>query len=397
MRPLGLAGIDPNVLGNSLTNVDPLRGTEDKNMSNSPSNSAAVVEHSIETQQPKASTYTAVEVSAPGQLRIVQRQVAEPGPGQVRIRVEACGICHTDAYTVNGTYPGLTLPRVPGHEVIGRIEELGPGVSAWKVGQRVGVGLIAGADGVCEPCKRGDSVNCQKPVLSGVTADGGYAEVMIAETRGIASIPDELSSVEAAPLLCAGVTTYNALRNAGLRGGDLVAVQGIGGLGHLGVQFARQMGFRTVAIGRGRDKQKLAEDLGAHLYIDAAVNDAATVLQRMGGARAILATGTSGEAMGRLLDGLAVRGKLIVVGVPADPIQLAAIPLVIGGRSVYGSLTGTPIDSEDTFAFSVLENIRPMIETVPLERATDAYARMIEGKARFRMVLVTKSGMAQTA
>jgi D-arabinose 1-dehydrogenase-like Zn-dependent alcohol dehydrogenase len=227
--------------------------------------------------------------------------------------------------------------------------------------------------------------------------DGGYAEVMIAEARGIAYIPDELSSAEAAPLLCAGVTTYNALRNAGLRSGDLVAVQGIGGLGHLGIQFARQMGFRTVAIGRGRDKEKLAKDLGAHLYIDAAGEDAAAVLQRIGGARAILASGTSGDAMARLVGGLAVRGKLIVVGAPEDPIPLNALPLIFGGRSVYGSLTGTPIDNEDTVSFSVLENIRPMIETVPLEEAADAYARMMQGKARFRMVLVTKDGAPQSA
>lgn len=334
-------------------------------------------------------TYKAVEVSAPGVLRVVERPVSEPGTGQVRIRVEACGICHTDASTVTGTYPGLILPRVPGHEVVGRIEALGSGVSRWKIGQRVGVGLIAGEDGVCEPCRRGDMVNCQNPVVSGVTTDGGYAEVMIAEARGIASIPDDLGSAEAAPLLCAGITTYNALRNAGLRGGDLVAVQGIGGLGHLGVQFARQMGFHTVAIGRGREKEKLAKDLGAHIYIDAAAEDAAVALQRMGGARAILATGTSGVAMGALVSGLAARGKLIVVGVPQDQLQLSAFPLVFGGRSIHGSLTGTPIDNEDTLAFSVLENIRPMIETVPLEEAADGYARMLQGKARFRMVLVT--------
>ena len=340
-------------------------------------------------------TYKAVEVSAPGKLRVVERPVSEPGPGQVRIRVEACGICHTDAATVMGVYPGLTLPRVPGHEVIGRIEAIGSGVSKWKIGQRVGVGLIAGEDGVCESCRRGDAVNCQNPVVLGVTADGGYAEVMIAEARGIASIPDELTSAEAAPLLCAGVTTYNALRNAGLRGGDLVAVQGIGGLGHLGVQFARHLGFHTVAIGKGRDKEKLAKDLGAHVYIDTAVDDAAAALQRMGGARAILATAPSGSSMGPLVSGLATRGKLIVVGVPNDEIRLNAFPLVFGGRSVYGSLTGTPIDSEDTLDFSVLENIRPMIETVSLERAADGYARMMEGKARFRMVLVTKDGAAQ--
>src|SRR6202022_2591208 len=258
------------------------------------------------------STYKAVEVSAPGALRVVERPVSEPEAGQVSIRVEACGICHTDAATITGVYPGLSLPRVPGHEVVGRIEAIGSGVSRWKIGQRVGVGLIAGEDGVCEPCRRGDIVNCQNPVTSGVTVDGGYAEVMIAEARALSSVPDELTSAEAAPLLCAGITTYNALRNAGLRGGDLVAVQGIGGLGHLGVQFARHMGFRTVAIGRGRDKEKLAQDLGAHAYIDATVEDGAAALQRMGGARAILATGTSGAAIGPLVSGLATRGKLIV-------------------------------------------------------------------------------------
>src|SRR6266851_10445910 len=240
-------------------------------------------------------TYKAVEVSAPGELRVVERSVPYPGPGQVRIRVEACGICHTDAATVTGIYAGLKLPRVPGHEVVGSIEALGAGVSRWTVGQRVGVGFFGGEDGMCEPCRRGDIVNCQNPVIPGITVDGGYAEVVIAEARGLASIPDEIRSAEAAPLLCAGITTYNALRNAGLRAGDLVAVQGIGGLGHLGIQFARHMGFRTVAIGRGAEKEKLAKDLGAHVYIDTGVDDAAAVLQRTGGARAILATGTSGS------------------------------------------------------------------------------------------------------
>ena len=331
--------------------------------------------------------YKAVEVSAPGTLRVVERSVSEPGTDQVRLRVEACGICHTDSATVTASYPGLALPRVPGHEVVGRIEAVGSGVAKWKIGQRVGVGFFGGEDGVCEPCRRGDIVNCQNPVIPGITADGGYAEVMIAEARGIASIPDELTSAETAPLLCAGITTYNALRNAGLRAGDLVAVQGIGGLGHLGIQFAKHMGFRTVAIGRGGEKEKLAEDLGAHIYIDTSAVDAATVLQRMGGAKAILAMGTSGAAMAALVPGLSPRGKLIVVGVPQDPIQLSAVSLVFGGRSIYGSLTGTAIDNEDTLAFSVLENIRPMIETLPLEQAADAYTRMMQGKARFRMVL----------
>src|SRR6185436_7148068 len=331
--------------------------------------------------------YKAVEVSAPGTLRVVERSVSEPGTDQVRLRVEACGICHTDAATVTASYPGLALPRVPGHEVVGRIEAVGSGVAKWKIGQRVGVGFFGGEDGVCEPCRRGDIVNCRNPVLPGITVDGGYAEVMIAESRGLVSVPDELTSAEAAPLLCAGITTYNALRNAGLRGGDLVAVQGIGGLGHLGIQFARHMGFRTVALGRGREKEKLAKDLGAHVYVDTAVEDGSAVLQRLGGARAILATGTSGDAMGPLVSGLAVSGKFIVVGVPSDRIQLSASSLVFGGRSIYGALTGTPIDNEDTLAFSLLENIRPMVETVPLEQAAAAYARMMQGKARFRMVL----------
>src|SRR5215471_16120037 len=336
-------------------------------------------------------TYKAVEVSSPGVLRVVERELVEPGSGQVRIRVEACGICHTDAATISGAYRGLTLPRVPGHEAIGRIEALGPDVSRWKVGQRVGVGLIAGEDGVCESCRRGDAVNCDNPVTTGITVDGGYAEVMIAEERGIAAVPDELSSAEAAPLLCAGVTTYNALRNAGLRGGDVVAVQGLGGLGHLGIQFARHMGFRTVAIGRGHDKERLAKELGAHLLIDAAAEDISAALRRLGGARAILATAPSGKSMGPLLLGLSKRGKLLIVGVPSDEIHFNAFALVFGGRSIVGSLTGTPIEIEDTFAFSVLEGIRPMIETAPLEQAAEAYARMMEGKARFRMVLVTEA------
>jgi alcohol dehydrogenase, propanol-preferring len=334
--------------------------------------------------------YKAAEVSEPGKLQIVERPLHEPAAGQVRIRVEACGVCHTDAATVTGSYSGLTLPRVPGHEVVGRIDVLGSGVSRWAVGQRVGVGFFGGEDGVCEPCRRGDIVNCQNPVIPGVTVDGGYAEVMIAESRGLVAIPDQLASAEAAPLLCAGITTYNALRNAGLRAGDLVAVQGIGGLGHLGIQFARRMGFRTVALGRGREKETLAKTLGAHVYIDTAADDAVAALQRLGGARAILATGTSGEAMGPLVSGLAARGKFIVVGVPRDQIQLSASPLVFGGRSIYGALTGTAIDNEDTLAFSVLENVRPMIETRPLEQAADAYARMMQGNARFRMVLTMR-------
>jgi D-arabinose 1-dehydrogenase-like Zn-dependent alcohol dehydrogenase len=334
-----------------------------------------------------ASKYRAVEVSRPGSLRVVERPTIAPGIGQVRLRVEACGVCHSDAATIEGQFPGLTLPRVPGHEVVGRIEEVGPGVSNWKVGQRVGVGFFGGEDGQCEPCRRGDFVNCVRPVIPGITTDGGYAEVMIAEARALAAIPDELASTEAAPLLCAGITTYNALRNAGLRSGDLVAIQGVGGLGHLGIQFARRMGFRTVALARGADKERLAKELGAHAYIDTSAEDGASVLQRMGGADAILATAPSGSAMAPLMAGLAVRGKLIVVGVAPDPIPVSTVSLVFGGRSIHGSLTGKAIDTQDTLEFSVLQNVRPMIETASLDQAASAYARMMEGKARFRMVL----------
>lgn len=334
-------------------------------------------------------TYKAVEVSSPGKLTLVERPLQNPGPGQVRIRVEACGVCHSDAATVDGRFPGLTLPRVPGHEIIGRVDALGASVGNWKAGQRVGLGFFGGEDGTCEPCRRGDFVNCKNPVVPGVTVDGGYAEMVIAEARALAAVPDEFDSAEAAPLLCAGVTTFNGLRNAGLRAGDLVAVHGIGGLGHLGVQFANRMGFETVAIGHGADKETLARRLGAHHFIDTGAVDAAAALQEMGGAQAILTTAPSGKSMGTLIPGLASRGKLIVVGVPSDPLPVQAHTLVFGARTITGSLTGTSIDEEDTLAFSVLQRVRPMIETMPLERAAEAYERMISGKARFRMVLVT--------
>ena len=254
------------------------------------------------------STYRAVEISSPGVFSLVERKITVPGAGQVRIRVEACGVCHSDAATVEGQFPGLAYPRVPGHEAIGRIEEVGPGVTTWKVGQRVGVGFFGGEDGTCEACRRGETAYCQNPIVTGVTSDGGYAEVMIAEARALALIPDELKSEDAAPLVCAGITTFNALRNAG-RAGDTVAIQGIGGLGHLGVQYARKMGFRTVAIGGGPDKEHLATKLGAHVYIDAKAEDAAAALQKLGGADVILATAPSGAAIGSLLPGLAVRGQ----------------------------------------------------------------------------------------
>ena len=331
-------------------------------------------------------TYRAVEISSPRVFSLVERKISAPGAGQVRIRVEACGVCHSDAGTVEAQLPGVVYPRVPGHEVIGRIEEVGPGVTAWKVGQRVGVGFFGGEDGTCETCRRGDTAYCQNPIVTGVTSDGGYAEVMIAEARALALIPDELKSEDAAPLVCAGITTFNALRNAA-RAGDTVAIQGIGGLGHLGVQYARKMGFRTVAIGFGPDKKHLAPKLGAHIYIDAKSDDVTAALQKLGGADVILATAPSGPAIAGLLPGLAVRGKLVVVGVSGDAIPLNGVPLVFGGRSVIGSLTGRAIETQDTLDFSVLADVRPMIETVPLAKAEEAYKRMMSGDARFRMVL----------
>ena len=331
-------------------------------------------------------TYKAIEISEPGTFRLVDRTMVAPDAGQVRIRVEACGVCHSDAGTVEGQLPGIVYPRVPGHEAIGRIEEIGPGVTSWSVGQRVGVGFFGGEDGTCEACRRGETAYCQNPIITGVTSDGGYAEMMIADARALALIPEELKSEDAAPLVCAGITTFNALRNAG-RAGDTVAIQGIGGLGHLGVQYARKMGFRTVAIGGGPDKEHLATKLGAHVYIDAKAEDAAAALQKLGGANVILATAPSGSAIGSLLPGLKVRGQLLVVGVSGDAIPVNGVPLVFGGRSVVGSLTGRAIETQDTLDFSVLTEVRPIIETLPLSKAEEAYKRMMAGKARFRMVL----------
>jgi D-arabinose 1-dehydrogenase-like Zn-dependent alcohol dehydrogenase len=336
-----------------------------------------------------AKTYKAVEVTAPGNLRIVERPIPEPDKGQVLIRVEACGICHTDSLTVEGQFPGLSFPRVPGHEVAGRIEAVGSGASAWSAGQRVGVGFFGGYDGHCELCRRGDFINCKNLTVSGISVDGGYAEMMLADANAVVSLPDSLKAVYAGPLLCAGVTTYNALRNAPLRSGDLVAVQGVGGLGHLGIQFARRMGFRTVAIARGIEKEKLARELGASSYINAETEDPAAALQRMGGAKVILATAASSLSMGPLIAGLAPRGRLVVVGASAEPIQVDAVQLLFGARSIEGSLTGTAIDIEDTLAFSVAQNVRPIIEMVPLEHAAEAYARMMRNEARFRIVLTT--------
>jgi propanol-preferring alcohol dehydrogenase len=331
-------------------------------------------------------TYKAVEVASPGVFRMVERAVPTPSAGQVLIHVEACGVCHSDAGTVEAQLPGVVYPRVPGHEAIGRVEKIGEGVTTWKVGQRVGVGFFGGEDGTCDTCRRGDTAYCQSPIITGVTSDGGYAEMMIAESRALVRIPDELKSEEAAPLVCAGITTFNALRNSG-RAGDTVAIQGLGGLGHLGVQYARKMGFRTVAIGFGPDKEHLAPKFGAHMYIDAKSEDAAAALQKLGGADVILATAPSGSAIASLLPGLAVRGKLVVVGVSGDAIPVNGVPLIFGGRSVIGSLTGRAIETQDTLDFSVLTDVRPMIETLPLAKAEEAYKRMISGDARFRMVL----------
>ena len=335
-------------------------------------------------------TYKAVEVTSPGVFNQVERPITEPAAGQVRLRVEACGVCHSDAATVLNQFKGLVYPRVPGHEVIGRIEAVGPGITSWEAGQRVGVGFFGGQDGTCEPCLRGDFAHCLHPVIPGITTDGGYAQSMIAEARALALIPPELSSTDAAPLVCAGVTTFNALRNAGLRAGATVAVQGIGGLGHLGIQFARNMGFRVVAVGRGADKEQLAATLGAHHYIDTAVEDGAAALLKLGGADVILATAPSGAAMGSLIGGLAMRGKLVVVGIAVDAIPIETFPLVFRGLSIHGSLTGSAIDNQDTLDFSVLQKIRPMVETMPLAQAPEAYARMMDGEARFRVVLTMK-------
>jgi len=334
-----------------------------------------------------AATYRSFAVTAPGKLELLERPIPTPSAGQVRIRVEACGVCHSDSATINADFPGIELPRVPGHEVVGRIDALGMGVTQWVMGQRVGVGFIGGEDGTCIRCRKGDYVNCLHPTITGITVDGGYAEVMIAEAHGIAAVPEEFDSVSAAPLLCAGLTTFNELRNADLRAGDLVAIHGLGGLGHLGVQFARKMGYRTVAIARGAEKEDLAHKLGGHRYIDTSSVDAAQILQQMGGAQAILGTAPSGSAMAELIPGLAPQGKLIVVSVPSDPIPTSAYHLVFGGRVIQGSLTGRTIEEEDTLSFSALQGVAPMIETMPLEKAPEAYARMMRGDARFRIVL----------
>jgi len=334
------------------------------------------------------SRVTAVQVSKPGgNFEIVERPIPEPARGQVRIKVEACGICHSDALVKEGHWPGIQYPRVPGHEIAGRIDAVGADVTLWKRGQRVGVGWHGGHDFTCEACRRGDFLLCQVGKITAISFDGGYAEYMIANAEAVAAIPDDLPADQAAPLLCAGITVYNSLRNSGARGGDLVAVQGIGGLGHLGIQYARQMGFRTVAIGRGGDKGPLARKLGAHEYVDTSAGAPAEALQKLGGARVILATAPDSKAISALVDGLAANGKLVIVGASPEPLTITPLQLIGARRSIQGWPSGTAKDSEDTMQFSALTGVRPMIERYPLEKAADAYQQMISGKARFRVVL----------
>jgi propanol-preferring alcohol dehydrogenase len=342
------------------------------------------------------STYRAVEVSAPNVFRVVERAMSEPAAGQVRIRVEACGVCHSDSGTVEGLFP-VDWPRVPGHEAVGRIDALGSGVQGWAVGQRVGVGFLGGSCGYCEFCRNGDLVNCRNQEYTGIHRDGGYAEVMLARASGLISIPDGMSSVNAAPLLCAGLTTFNALRNSQAKAGELVAVLGIGGLGHLGVQYARRMGFEVAAIGRGGESAELAKKLGAHHYIDSTANDPAAALQELGGAKVILITASGGTTVTTTFKGLRPGGVSIDVGVGPDPIEITSMDLIFGERKVTGSLTGTPATGDATLRFSALSGVAAMIETVPLEQAAAAYAKMMAGEARFRMVLVTKNGNRQAA
>jgi alcohol dehydrogenase, propanol-preferring len=336
-------------------------------------------------------TYKAVEVTRPGVFTLTQRRLTEPAAGQVRIRVEACGICHSDSGTVDGVLPNIAFPRVPGHEVVGKIDAVGQGVSGWKIGQRVGVGFLGGHCGQCQSCRRGDFVNCTNQPVTGAHFDGGYAEVMMAFPNGLVAIPDRLSSVDAAPLLCAGLTTFNALRRSSAKPGELVAILGIGGLGHLGVQFAAHMGFKVVAVARGAEKEQLAKKLGAQHYIDSNAGDPAAALKALGGAQLILATASDSKSMSTLMGGLAPRGRMIVLGAAPEPIQVSPFQLLFSCVGVEGALTGSPIDNEDTLGFSLLKGIKPMIETVPLEKAEEGYQKMMSNKARFRMVITMES------
>lgn len=335
-------------------------------------------------------TYRAVQATEPGKLVMTELPVQAPGPGQVRVRVEACGICHTDAITIQGLGP-VAFPRVPGHEVVGQIDALGEGVSGWTAGQRVGVGYLGGNCGQCARCRRGDFVNCLDQPITGFTVDGGYAEAMIVRASGLAAVPDELSSLEGAPLLCAGLTTFNALRKSGARAGDQIVVLGIGGLGHVAVQYANRMGFRVVAIARGEEKRALALELGAHSYIDSSAEDAAEALGRLGGSRLIISTVTNADSMSALIPALSPGGgEFLVLGADvAEPVRVSTVDLLFGERRIEGSLTGSSADAEDTLDFSVLGNVRARIEVMPLSEAQAAYARMMSGSARFRVVLDT--------
>ncbi|MFO1028020.1 MAG: alcohol dehydrogenase catalytic domain-containing protein [Acetobacteraceae bacterium] len=326
-----------------------------------------------------------------GPLELVERDMPDPGPGEVRVKVQACGVCHSDSIAVDGVLPSVPFPIVPGHEIAGVVDAVGAGVVGWTEGTRVGIGWFGGHCGRCDPCRRGYLIDCRNLRIPGVTYNGGYADAVVAPADALARMPDDLAPAEAAPLLCAGVTTYNALRESGARPGDVVAVLGIGGLGHLGVQFARKMGFRTVAIARGRDKEDLARQLGAHIYLDSQAQDVAAELTKLGGAKTILATVTSGKAMSAVIPGLAVRGRLVVVGVGMDPIEVAPFDLIGASRTIVGHASGASIDSEDALAFSALTGVRPMIETMPLERAAEAYDKMMRNEARFRMVLTMGS------
>jgi propanol-preferring alcohol dehydrogenase len=332
-------------------------------------------------------TMKAVQITRPGgDFQLVERPLPEPRPNEVRIKVDACGICHSDALVKEGHWPGIQYPRVPGHEVAGRIDKVGSAVSMWKAGQRVGVGWYGGHCAECDLCRAGDFINCIKAQITGISSDGGYAEYMIARQEAVARLPESFDAVDAGPLLCAGITTFNALRNAGARSGDRVAIQGLGGLGHLGVQFASKMGFDTIGISNGKDKEKLARELGARHYIDAAATDPAQELQKLGGAHLILATAPSGKAIAPLVNGLTPRGKLLIVAAAADPIEIVSIAL-LSGKTIAGWPSGVAKDSEDTLVFSSQTGVRPMIEVFPLERAADAFARMMSGKVRFRAVL----------
>jgi D-arabinose 1-dehydrogenase-like Zn-dependent alcohol dehydrogenase len=332
-------------------------------------------------------TMRAVQVNAAKEFELVEREVPVPLPGQVRIRVEACGVCHSDVVVKEAAWPNLQLPRIPGHEVAGVIDALGEGVTHWSVGQRVGVGWFGGNCGRCDPCRAGDFILCRNLQVAGVSYDGGYAEYMVAPVAALARIPDDLSAVDAAPLLCAGVTTFNPLRQSGARPGDLVAIQGIGGLGHLAVQYAAKMGYDTVAIARGKDKEAEARQLGARHYIDGANQDVAAELLKLGGARVILTTVTNSEAMGAALGGLGTNGRMIIVGISQEPLQVSTLQIILSRQAIQGWPSGTSLDSQDTMAFSALQSVRAMIEVMPLERAAEAYERMMNGKARFRVVL----------